>query len=81
LPYIYDVSTSDISAREITVAIIRKFLVPDGQESDLLLILYEIQQQKGNDVEMNEVVVATQRQVLSKHKILITVLQFPVNMM
>jgi hypothetical protein len=81
LPYIYAVSTSDTGERQIRVAIIRKFLVPDGQESDLQLILYEIRQQNGNDVVMNEAVVATQRHVLSKHKMMIKILGFPVNIM
>jgi hypothetical protein len=61
--------------------IIRKILVPDGQGSDVQLILYEIQQQNGNDVVMNEVVDATQRHVLSKHKMMINFLKFPVNIM
>ena len=68
MPCTYADSTSDISARRIRVAFIRKFLVPDGQESDLRLILYKNQQQNGNDIVMNEDVVATQRHVLSKHK-------------
>ena len=81
LPHIYTVSASDVSAREIRVAVIRKFLVPDGQESNLQLILYEIQQQNRNDIVMNGVLVATQRRVPSKHKMMIKILRFPVSVM
>jgi hypothetical protein len=81
LPYIYAFSTSDIKCKRDKSCDHQKVLVPDGQESDLQLILHEIQQQNGNDVVMNEAVVATKRDVLSKHKMMIKILGFPVNIM